>query len=43
MEVFRFILWALALLFAVDFIYSAFHQGRHLNRAFQRIPGKRRR
>ena len=40
-EVLRFFLWAIGLLFAVDFVYSAFHQGRHLNRAFQRGPGKR--
>jgi len=29
-KVVRFFIWALGLLFAVDFVYSAFHPGRHL-------------
>jgi len=29
-KVVRFFIWALGLLLAVDFVYSAFHQGRHL-------------
>ena len=40
-EFLRFAAWTGALVFACDFVYSAFNQGRHLNQAFKRHLKKR--
>jgi hypothetical protein len=40
-EFLRFAAWTVTLVFACDFVYSAFHQGRHLNKAFKYRPKKR--
>jgi hypothetical protein len=40
-EVLRFAVWLVVIVFILDFVYSAFNQGRHLNQAFK--PHRRRR
>jgi hypothetical protein len=40
-QVLRFAVWTIAIILACDFVYSAFHQGRHLNHAFKWRPRKR--
>ncbi|HVE40813.1 MAG TPA: hypothetical protein VNM14_13045 [Planctomycetota bacterium] len=42
-EALRFAVWAGAILFVGDFVYAAFHQGRHLNQALRWRPKKRNR
>jgi hypothetical protein len=42
-EVLRFALWTAGVLLACDFVYSAFHQGRHLYDALRWRPKKRQR
>jgi hypothetical protein len=42
-EFLRFAAWVAVFVFASDFVYSAFNQGRHLNQAFKRHPKKRHR
>jgi len=37
----RFAAWTLTIGFACDFVYAAFHQGRHLNHALKWRPRKR--
>ena len=40
-EILRFAGWLVAIVFIVDFVYSAFNQGRHLNQALR--PRRRKR
>jgi len=40
-EVLRFAAWFGVFVFIADFVYSAFHQGRHLNQALKWRPKKR--
>jgi len=40
-EVLGFVTWFVVILFILDFVYSAFNQGRHLNQAFR--PQRRKR
>jgi len=40
-ELLRFGVWLVVIVFILDFVYSAFHQGRHLNQAFK--PHRRKR
>ena len=35
-EIVKFLVWLAVIVFALDFVYSAFHQGRHLTQAFKR-------
>ena len=40
-EVLRFAVWLVVIVFILDFVYSAFNQGRHLNQALR--PRRRKR
>jgi hypothetical protein len=40
-EVVRFLIWTVVVVFLCDFVYAAFHQGRHLNSALKWRPRKR--
>ena len=40
-EVLRFAAYTLTIVFVSDFIYAAFHQGRHLNQALKWRPRKK--
>jgi hypothetical protein len=37
----RFAAWTVTIVFVCDFVYAAFHQGRHLNQAMKWRPRKR--
>jgi hypothetical protein len=40
-EFLRFAFWVILIAFSCDFVYAAFHQGRHLTQAFKYRSKKR--
>jgi hypothetical protein len=41
-QILRFLVWAVVIVFILDFVYSAMNQGRHLHQAFKPHRKKRR-